>query len=235
MLEVRNLYFSYGPMVVLKGVSLKVEKGSIVAVIGPNGAGKTTLMYNIIGWYKPIRGDILIENTRINDLPAHQIVKKYGITLVPEGRKLFPNLTVLENLMTVSHFFKSKEEFLEDLSKIWEIFSRLKERQKQLACTLSGGEQQMLAIARALMSKPKILLLDEPSLGLMPTLVTNLFKIIKKLNDEGLTILIAEQNVVKTLEIADYAYVLENGRVVYEEKPEILLKNDVIRKTYIGL
>ena len=234
MLEVKDIYFSYGSMPVLRGVSLEVKRGSVTALIGPNGAGKTTLMLNIAGWYKPSYGEIMFEGRKINGLPPHHIAK-LGIVLVPEGRKLYPNMTVLENLLAVSHFYSSKAEFLENLNKIWKIFPVLKERQKQLARTLSGGEQQMLAIARALMSKPRLLLLDEPSIGLMPILVSKLFKIIKELNNEGLTILITEQNVIQTLKIAHYVYILENGVIAHEGRPDELLNNEKIRKIYLGI
>jgi len=217
LLEIKSLEASYGELKVLWGINLEVGKGEIVALVGPNGAGKTTLLRTIVGVVKEDKGDIVFEGRRINDLPPYERVK-LGISLVPEGGELFPYMTVQENL-----------EFVFTLSP------RLKERRNQLAGTLSGGERQMLAIGRALMSSPKILMFDEPSLGLAPNLALNVLKTIQELNKEGYTILLVEQNVRLALKISSRGYVIENGRIVLKGSSEELLNDPHVKKAYLGL
>jgi branched-chain amino acid transport system ATP-binding protein len=232
-LEVRDLSVSYFDLQVLWDVSLKVEDQSIVSIIGPNNAGKSTLLKTIAGLLKPSRGKILLDGEEITDKPPHFRVKR-GLVLVPEGRQLFPYLTVRENLESGA-FLRSKEEIQDALEWVYQLFPVLKERAKQLAMTLSGGEQQMLAIARALMSKPKLMLFDEPSSGLSPIFTRRIYEMIEKLREEGLTILLVEQNVYSSLMLADYAYVIENGKIVMEGKSQELLGNDHVKKVYLGI
>jgi len=234
MLKIKSVDAYYGETKVLWDISLNVKKGELLAIIGPNGAGKTTIMRNIIGLLVPKKGTVFYESKRIDHLPPHNIVKK-GIALVPEGRRLFPKLTVLENL-EMGNYLKNLRIFRQDLLKqTFEFFPILFERKDQEAKTLSGGESQMLAIARALMSKPKLLLLDEPSLGLAPNLVTSLFQTVKKLNKQGLTVIIVEQHVPQVLEIADRAYLLENGSIILEDTGSRMLDNEHVKKAYLGL
>lgn len=234
MLEIKSIDAYYGETKVLWNISLNVIKGEILAIIGPNGAGKTTIMRTIMGLLVPKKGTIFYEGERIDHLPTYNIVKK-GIALVPEGRRLFPKLTVLENL-EIGNYLKNVRTFRQDLLKqTFEFFPILFERKNQEAQTLSGGESQMLAIARALMSKPKLLLLDEPSLGLAPNLVMSLFQTIKKLNEQGLTVIIVEQHVSQILEIADRAYLLENGSIILEDTGSKMLDNEHVKKAYLGL
>jgi len=234
VLVVKDLNVFYGDLQALWNVSLNVDSGEFVSIVGPNGAGKTTLLRTISGLIKPKRGSISFLETRIEKLPPHLIVEK-GISMVPEGRMLFPHMTVLENLEMGAYRVKSKEKMRERMEHVFQIFPRLKERKKQPAGTLSGGEQQMLAIGRALMSNPKMLLLDEPSLGLAPNLTYQMFAAIKDIHNEGMTILLVEQNVHYALRLADRAYVLENGRIVMENKGEILLQDKHIKTKYLGL
>jgi len=233
MLELKGINLFYGDMQALWDVSLKVDEGKITAIIGSNGAGKTTTL-NAISNLTAIRsGSIEFENKRIDVLPAHKIVN-LGISHIPEGRRLFPFMTVLENLMLGSFTKKAKKERATTLAWVFELFPILKDRRNQPAGTLSGGEQQMLAIGRGLMAKPKLLMLDEPSLGLAPILVQQTFETIKKINSEGVTILFVEQNVRQTLEITHYAYVLENGKTVLEGKGKELLNKKEVKEAYLG-
>ena len=236
MLKIRNLRSFYGNLQALKGVSLHIEAGEIVALIGANGAGKSTLLNSISGIISSKRGQILLDGKDITYFPPQRIVKE-GISLVPEGRQLFSPLSVMDNLLLGAYqrfSIKKKTQIERDLERVFQIFPILKERRKQVAGTLSGGEQQMLAIARGLMSKPKILLLDEPSMGLAPKIVQDIFRIILRLRDEGTTIFLVEQNAQKALEIADRGYVIETGRIVFEGKSEELLGNREIVRAYLG-
>jgi branched-chain amino acid transport system ATP-binding protein len=234
VLEVEGLHVFYGAIHAIKGISFKVEKGQVVTLIGANGAGKTTTLSTIAGLVKPKRGRILFDGKDIQNLPPHQI-NRMGVCLVPEGRRIFPNLTVMENLMMGAFNRKDKDGIKQDLEWVFTLFPRLAERKNQLGGTLSGGEQQMLAISRALMSRPKVLMMDEPSLGLAPILVEEVFEIIKKLNSEGITILLVEQNAVGALNISHYGYVLETGNIVLEGLAKDLLKNEQVKKAYLGL
>ncbi|MDM7321578.1 MAG: ABC transporter ATP-binding protein [Fervidobacterium sp.] len=234
VLEVEGLHVFYGAIHAIKGISFKVEKGQVVTLIGANGAGKTTTLFTIAGLVKPKRGRILFDGKDIQNLPPHQI-NRMGVCLVPEGRRIFPNLTVMENLMMGAFNRKDKDGIKQDLEWVFTLFPRLAERKNQLGGTLSGGEQQMLAISRALMSRPKVLMMDEPSLGLAPILVEEVFEIIKKLNSEGMTILLVEQNAVGALNISHYGYVLETGNIVLEGPAKDLLKNEHVKKAYLGL
>jgi branched-chain amino acid transport system ATP-binding protein len=234
MLEVSNIDTFYGKAQALWDVSLRVDEGEIVALIGANGAGKTTLLNTISGLLRPASGSVEFLDRRIDGLTSHSIVE-LGISHVPEGRKLFPDMTVRENLEMGAypyHAWKRKEETLQ---QVYQVFPVLKEREKQLARTLSGGEQQMLAMGRGLMSRPRLCMFDEPSYGLAPRLVLEVFQVVKSLREQGLTILLVEQNVRHTLEIADRAYVLENGRVVLEGPCQQCLESEHVRKAYLGL
>jgi len=233
LLEVKDLEVYYGVIRALKGINFKVEKGEIVTLIGANGAGKTTTMQSIIGLI-PIRsGSVVYNGTDITKTPCHKLVK-LGMSQVPEGRRIFQELTVYENLMMGAYSVKNNSTFKDDIEDVYKRFPRLKERKNQIASTLSGGEQQMLAMGRALMSHPDILLLDEPSMGLSPLLVTEIFDIIKEINKQGTTVLLVEQNAKKALSIADRAYVLETGSIVLEGDAKELMDNDDIKKAYLG-
>jgi branched-chain amino acid transport system ATP-binding protein len=232
MLEVNKIDVFYGKFQALREVSLKVDKGEIVALIGPNGAGKTTTLKTISGILKPSRGSIVFNGNRIDQLPAHKIAK-LEIGLVPEGRQLFDKMTVYENLLIGAHT-KPKNVAKDTLEWCFQIFPVLKERRNQLAGTMSGGEQQMLAIARTLMLKPVLLLIDEMSLGLMPRLVHDLFKVLGKIREEGITVLIVEQHVRSALELSDRGYLMEQGRVVLEGDSKEMLRSDHIMKVYLG-
>jgi branched-chain amino acid transport system ATP-binding protein len=234
MLEVRGIDVFYGDVQVLWDVSFQVQKGEIVALIGANGSGKTTTLATVSSLLKPRKGSVQYEGQPISTRPAHDMVN-LGIAHVPEARRLFPEMTVRENLLLGALTPEAKKSRPEMLEKVFQIFPRLKEREKQQAGTLSGGEQQMAAIGRGLMSKPRLLMLDEPSLGLSPILVADIFRVIKQVHADGVTVLLVEQNVFRTLEIADRAYVLGNGRVVLEGKGAELLANDHVRKAYLGL
>jgi len=234
LLEVSNIDLYYGELHVLWDVSLKVYDGEVVSVIGPNGAGKTSLL-NAISGIHPIRsGSIYYMDERIDGLPPHYIVRK-GIVHVPEGREIFPELTVIENLLLGAYTLKDHKEIERNLQKVYELFPVLKTRKKQKAGTLSGGEQQMLSIARGLMSNPRILLVDEPSQGLSPILVSELFKTIKEINKDGTTILLVEQNVHYSLALAHRAYVLENGKIVLSGEGKSLLHHEYVKKAYLGV
>jgi branched-chain amino acid transport system ATP-binding protein len=234
MLEIKDLEVAYGSITALHGISLKVEKGKIVTLIGSNGAGKSTTLRAISGLRRVRKGKILFEGQEITNRPPHRIVG-HGLTQVPEGRMIFPNLTVLENLQMGAFRQKNKQEFRKDSEYVFQIFPRLKERQKQVAGTLSGGEQQMLAIGRALMSTPRYLMLDEPSLGIAPILVKTIFSKISEINQQlGITILLVEQNANLALEISDYGYVLETGRIILQDESAKLRTNSLVREAYLG-
>ncbi|ASS86986.1 ABC transporter ATP-binding protein [Geobacillus stearothermophilus] len=233
MLKVEAIDVFYGNIHALKGVSLEVNKGEIVTLIGANGAGKTTLLKTISGLLKPKSGDIVYEGASIAGKAAQTIVK-HGISHVPEGRRVFANMTVEENLELGAFLRKDKDGIQQDFAKVFQLFPRLEERRKQLAGTLSGGEQQMLAIGRALMARPKLLLLDEPSMGLAPLLVKTIFRIIQEINESGTTILLVEQNAHMALSIADRAYVIESGRVVLSGAASELQASEQVKQAYLG-
>ena len=233
MLEVKDLCVSYGAIKALKGISFNVNEGEIITLIGSNGAGKTTTLHSISNLIKKQSGSIIFEGNDITNLSADKIVKQHLIQ-VPEGRRIFSNLSVKENLELGAYLRKDKLKIKKDMEKVYELFHRLKERIKQNAGTLSGGEQQMLAIGRALMEEPKLLLLDEPSMGLAPILVDEIFEIIKKINADGTTILLVEQNAFKALSIADRAYILETGNIAKEGKASDLINDDSVKNAYLG-
>ena len=231
MIQVNNIDVSYGPVQALHHVSVEISQDQAVAIIGSNGAGKTTLMKSIVGLCKPSNGAILFDGEPIHTLATHEIIRK-GIVLVPEGRKIFPKLTVRSNLEMGAYTRKGAIEH--SIEEIFTYFPRLKERMNQLAGTLSGGEQQMLAMGRALMSHPKIILMDEPSMGLSPIFVNEIFEIIKKVSAAGTTVLLVEQNAKKALSIADRAYVLETGNIVLSGDAKEMMNNESIKKAYLG-
>lgn len=233
MLEVNDIQVYYGMIQAIKGVSFHVDKGEVIALIGANGAGKTTILHTISGLITPKTGSVMFEGKDVTKIPGHKIVSM-GMAHVPEGRRVFAQLTVLQNLKMGAYTRKDKEEIEQSLKTVFERFPRLEERQNQLAGTLSGGEQQMLAMGRALMSHPSIILMDEPSMGLSPIFVNEIFKIIEEVSKSGTTVLLVEQNAKKALSIADRAYVLETGNIVLEGKASDLLENDAIKKAYLG-
>ena len=233
MLEVKDLEVYYGAIHAVKGISLRVEDGQIVTLIGSNGAGKSTTLHTISGLIKPRSGNILFDGTYITGTPAHKIVAS-GLVQVPEGRHVFANMSVMENLDMGAYLRKDKDGIEKDKKKVFELFPRLFERKNQLSGTLSGGEQQMLAMGRALMERPRVLLLDEPSMGLAPLLVKEIFSIIKTINEEGTTVLLVEQNANMALSIADYAYVLETGRITLSGPAADLSASEAVRKAYLG-
>ena len=233
ILKVNDLVVSYGGIEALKGISLEVPDGKIVTLIGANGAGKSTLLRSIIGLVKPDSGSITYGEKQLIGLNSQQIVEN-GITLVPEGRRVFPNLTVLENLQIGAYLRNDKDGIAKDIRWIYDLFPRLEERSWQMAGTLSGGEQQMLAVGRALMSRPKVLMMDEPSLGLAPLIIKDIFNIIQEINRQGMTILLIEQNANMALKIADIAYVLETGRITMTGSGKELLENPEIKAAYLG-
>jgi branched-chain amino acid transport system ATP-binding protein len=228
-----SLHVYYGGIHALKGISLEVYKNKIVSLIGANGAGKSTTLRTISGLVRSKTGTIKLKNSLIGELPTHRIVEM-GIAMVPEGRKIFPNLTVMENLILGCYTRKDMVQIKNDMDWIFSIFPRLKERTWQKGGTLSGGEQQMLAVGRALMSRPQLLMMDEPSLGLAPLLVKEIFHIIKKINQEGTTILLIEQNARAALEISDFAYVMETGKITISGEGKGLLYDEKVRKAYLG-
>ena len=233
MLEIKDLEVYYGMIQAIKGVSFDVNEGEVIALIGANGAGETTILHTITGLINAQKGSVWFEGKDITKVPAHKIVSM-GMAHVPEGRRVFANLTVLQNLKMGAYTRKDKTETEQTLDSIYKRFPRLMERQNQLAGTLSGGEQQMLAMGRALMSHPKIILMDEPSMGLSPIFVNEIFDIIKSVSASGTTVLLVEQNAKKALSIADRAYVLETGKIVLSGKASDLLNNDSIKKAYLG-
>jgi branched-chain amino acid transport system ATP-binding protein len=233
MLSIKDLHVYYGGIHALKGVSLEVPDGQIVTLIGANGAGKSTLLRTICHLVPAKSGEIRFADHSLAQIPTHEIIKK-GIAMIPEGRRIFPNLSVYENLRLGAYARTDEAEIQKDLNWVHELFPRLLERKNQRAGTLSGGEQQMLAVGRGLMTRPSLLMLDEPSLGLAPILVEEIFKIIREIHRQGLTILLIEQNALAALKIADYGYVLETGRVVLSDTGANLLHNEDVRKAYLG-
>jgi len=234
MLEVKNIHTYYGNIHALKGVSITVEEKEIVTLIGGNGAGKTTTLRSISGLVPPRQGEIFFEGEDITDTPAHELVYK-GITMVPEGRGIFARLTVFENLDMGAYSQPDRSTFDDDLDRVYQLFPRLKEREKQVSGTLSGGEQQMLATARALMANPRLLLMDEPSMGLAPILVESVFETIQAINKTGTTILLVEQNATVALAVANRGYVLQTGEIVLKDNAENLRKDEMVQKAYLGM
>jgi branched-chain amino acid transport system ATP-binding protein len=234
ILEVRDIHTYYGNIHALKGISLTVEKGEIVTLIGSNGAGKTTTLRSICGLLKPRQGNILLEGKDISPFKAHEIVSK-GVAMVPEGRGIFARLTVAENLDLGAYTRSDRAGIQKDLDRVYTIFPRLKECQRQVAGTLSGGEQQMLATGRALMTRPRLLLMDEPSMGLAPVLVEAIFDVIKVINQEGTTILLVEQNALMALSIANRGYVIQTGQIVLQDTAANLKSNEMVQKAYLGM
>ena len=232
MLELQHISTHYGSICAVNQVSLHVNQGEIVSLIGSNGAGKTSLLMTVCGNPRATSGTIHFEGEDITNLPSHHIMQR-GIAISPEGRRIFPDLTVVENLQ-MGGFFLSKPDIESGIEHVFQLFPRLKERAHQRAGTMSGGEQQMLAIGRALMSKPRLLLMDEPTLGLAPLIIAQIFDIIQTIRNEGVTVFLVEQNANRALQIADRGYVLENGRVVLEDTGAALLTNDAVRKAYLG-
>jgi len=233
MLEIKDLEVYYGMIQALKGISFEVNEGEVIALIGANGAGKTTTLHTISGLLTPKKGSIIFEGKDITKVPAHKIVSA-GMAHVPEGRRVFASLSVYQNLKMGAYTRSDKDEIEESLQTVYKRFPRLEERKNQPAGTLSGGEQQMLAMGRALMSKPRIILMDEPSMGLSPIFVNEIFDIIKKVSSEGTTVLLVEQNAKKALSIADRGYVLETGRIVLEGNAQDLLNDESVKKAYLG-
>ena len=231
ILEIKNLVVSYGGIEAVKGINLKVEQGKIVTLIGSNGAGKSTTLKTIAGLVKPKSGEILMHETNIVGKSTDQIVST-GITLVPEGRRVFANLTVEENLRIGAYL--RKDSIAEDLERVYALFPRLKEREWQMAGTLSGGEQQMLAVGRALMAKPQLVMMDEPSLGLAPIVVRGIFDIIREINKQGITVLLIEQNANMALKVADWAYVMQTGEILMEGTGAELAANEEVKAAYLG-
>lgn len=234
MLEVNNIHTYYGNIHALKGITISVEKNEIVTLIGGNGAGKTTTLRTISGLLKPRSGDVIFEGEKISSTPAHELVYK-GITMVPEGRGIFARLNVFENLDMGAYSQPDRSTFDDDLDRVFQLFPRLKERRHQVAGTLSGGEQQMLATARALMANPRLLLMDEPSMGLAPILVESVFETIQEINKTGTTILLVEQNATVALAVADRGYVLQTGEIVLKDSAENLRKDEMVQKAYLGM
>jgi branched-chain amino acid transport system ATP-binding protein len=234
LLDVRNAAVFYGDVQALWDVSLAVRPGEFVAVIGSNGAGKTTLLNTIAGLHRSRGGEIRLDGRPVEHLPSHAVCRA-GLTLSPQGGQIFPEMTVRENLEVGAYLPRTRKHLAANLSRVWELFPRLRERQAQLAGTLSGGERQMLSISRALMSEPRLLMLDEPSLAVAPVLVQQIFETLDRLHQEGLTVLLVEQNVQQALELADRAYVLETGRVVREAPARDLLDDPAIRRHYLGV
>ena len=233
MLKIDNLVVAYGGIQALRGANIEVEEGKIVTLVGANGAGKSTLLRSIVGLVKPKDGTIKYQDKDLMQIKPQNIVR-HGITLVPEGRRVFPDLTVIENLILGAFSRKDEKEIKEDMEWVYTLFPRLKERTWQQAGTLSGGEQQMLAIGRALMSRPKLLMMDEPSLGLAPLIIKDVFSIIKEINKQGVTILLIEQNANAALHIADIGYVIETGKITIKGTGKELLNNDAVKKAYLG-
>ena len=233
MLEVKDLHVSYGMIEALKGISFEVNEGEVIALIGANGAGKTTTLHTLTGILPAKAGSVKFGGAELTKTPAHKIVK-LGIAHVPEGRRIFQQLTVLDNLKLGAFIRKDKDGIAEDLEKIYKRFPRLQERKPQIAGALSGGEQQMLAMGRALMSRPKMIVMDEPSMGLSPILVSEIFDIIESIRNDGMTVLLVEQNAKKALAIADRAYVLETGRITLSGNASDLINDEQVKKAYLG-
>lgn len=233
MLEIKDLEVYYGVIQAIKGISFEVNQGEVIALIGANGAGKTTTLHTITGLISPKKGSVVFVGKDITKVPAHKIVSM-GMAHVPEGRRVFAELSVYENLKMGAYTRSDKNEIEESLANVYKRFPRLEERKNQMAGTLSGGEQQMLAMGRALMSRPKIILMDEPSMGLSPILVNEIFDIIRSVSESGTTVLLVEQNAKKALAIADRAYVLETGRITMSGNAKDLLEDDSIKKAYLG-
>lgn len=233
MLEIKDIEVYYGMIQAIKGISFEVNEGEVVSLIGANGAGKTTILHTITGLLSPKKGAVVFEGKDITKIPAHKIVS-LGMAHVPEGRRVFAELTVYENLKMGAYTRKDKDEIVKTLEMVYKRFPRLEERKNQLAGTLSGGEQQMLAMGRALMSHPKIIVMDEPSMGLSPIMVNEIFNIIQEVSAGGTTVLLVEQNAKKALSIADRAYVLETGKIVLEGDAKVLMNDDSIKKAYLG-
>ena len=233
MLEVKDLHVHYGMIEAIKGINFEVNKGEVIALIGANGAGKTTTLHTITGLLSPSKGEVIYEGKDISKMPGHKIVS-LGMAHVPEGRRIFSELTVYENLLMGAYTRKDKEEIQKTLRVVYDRFPRLEERKNQMAGTLSGGEQQMLAMGRALMSHPSIILMDEPSMGLSPIFVNEIFDIIQQVSKTGTTVLLVEQNAKKALSIADRAYVLETGKIVLSGDAKVLMNDDSIKKAYLG-
>lgn len=234
VLELKDVHAYYGKIHALKGISLTVEKGEIVTLIGGNGAGKTTTLRTICGLMRPTYGSVIFESENLNKYKASQLAAK-GVAMVPEGRGVFSRMTVLENLEMGAYHRKDKAGIQEDIEHVYELFPRLKERRSQLAGTMSGGEQQMLAMGRALMSRPSLLLMDEPSMGLAPVLVEAIFSTIEDINKQGTTILLVEQNALMALQIASRGYVLQTGEIVLTDKASSLKQNEMVQKVYLGI
>jgi branched-chain amino acid transport system ATP-binding protein len=234
MLEVQNIDVFYGDLQVLWDVSFEVKEGEVVALVGANGSGKSTTLKTLSGLLNPANGSIRFLDQRLDQIPANKIIE-HGVVHVPEGRRLFPEMSVLENLIMGSLSPQAKRKRTETMEWVFGLFPRLREREKQMTGTLSGGEQQMVAVGRGLMALPKLIMFDEPSLGLAPILVAEIFKIIKRINQEGVTVLVTEQNTKQTLEISDRGYVLENGRVVLSDTGQELLNNEHVKEAYLGI
>jgi branched-chain amino acid transport system ATP-binding protein len=234
MLEVENVSAAYGMVQILRDITFKVEEKEIVSIIGPNGAGKTTLVKTIMGFLKPQTGSIKFKGENIANVPTYGIVKK-GLTMIPEGREIFPRMTVEENLHLGAYTIKDKVKIKETKKKVYDIFPVMRKKEKALAHTLSGGEQQMLVICRSLMSNPQMLILDEPSLGLAPIIVEKVLDTVRTINEEGVTVLLVEQNIHDSLNVADRGYVLEEGKIILEGKSRELLSNSHIKEVYLGL
>ena len=233
LLKVDSIHAYYGNIHALHGISLHTDEGEIVTLIGSNGAGKTTIIRSISGIMHPREGSILLDGEPIHQVPAHALVSK-GVSQSPEGRRIFPRLTVLDNLEMGAFHRNDRPGIKADIEMVYGLFPRLKERTKQYAGTLSGGEQQMLAMGRALMARPRLLLLDEPSMGLAPVLVENIFEIIQRINKQGMTVLLVEQNALMALEVANRGYVLQSGRIVLADSAQNLIQNEMVRKVYLG-
>lgn len=233
ILEIKDLHVNYGAIKAVQGISMSIKKGSIVTLIGANGAGKSSIVRSIAGLNKSVSGEILYKSEEILGNQPEEILKK-GIALSPEGRRIMPHLTVLENLELGAYIRTDKDGIKRDIEWIFDLFPRLRERSKQLGGTMSGGEQQMLAVGRALMSNPELVMLDEPSLGLAPILVQEIFSIIRKINEMGKTVLLIEQNAYAALSVADYAYILEVGKIILEGEGKVMLKDPRVKEAYLG-
>lgn len=233
ILEIKDLHVNYGAIKAVQGISMSIKKGSIVTLIGANGAGKSSIVRSVAGLNKSVSGEILYKSEEILGNQPEEILKK-GIALSPEGRRIMPHLTVLENLELGAYIRTDKDGIKRDIEWIFDLFPRLRERSKQLGGTMSGGEQQMLAVGRALMSNPELVMLDEPSLGLAPILVQEIFSIIRKINEMGKTVLLIEQNAYAALSVADYAYILEVGKIILEGEGKVMLKDPRVKEAYLG-